>query len=190
MADFRGCAVAAGLLLVMTASACTAATTTRARTTSAKSSSTPTVGARPPARIAINPLGDPAAPRRIVYATTLMSDPLPDPPPVVPVGEARALAVASPHGSGSSSQQFTPRAALRLVTQGDPMSTPAPTPAPAWVVVWPSRLDVHGPPTLTRAERAKMVAAVECVEVVVVDARSGTSTSEYQACVPRGTTSR
>ena len=129
-----------------------------------------------------DPLADPASPRRIHYAPMLISDPLATPPPAVAVSSDEALAIAKrDQDFGTAMQPGVPTATLRMVAIGSPDERPAPR--LAWVLSWRnSRMDLHGPPTLSAERRAEMIAKAECVFVVVVDATSGTTDYVAQFC--------
>lgn len=129
-----------------------------------------------------DPLADPASPRRIHYTPMLISDPLPTPPPAIAVNSDEAMAIAKrDQDFGSAMQPGVPTASLRMVTIGSPDDKPAPR--LAWVLTWRnSRMDLHGPPTLSAEKRAEMVANAKCVFVVVVDATTGSTEYVTQLC--------
>lgn len=139
------------------------------------------------ARVVIDPLSDPASLRRVTYAATLASDPLPDAPPRVAVDRQQALAVASSPGETFGGMEpGVPSATLRMVIEGDPAADPAPVAHPAWVVIWDnSPLVIFGPATLSQEARAQMIAGAHCVFVLVIDAQTAKATSAHQACVSR-----
>jgi hypothetical protein len=129
-----------------------------------------------------DPLADPSRVTRINYSPMLISDPLPSPAPEIAVTSEEALAIARRGQVLSSDMQpGTPTATLRMVTVGPPEDHPAAR--PAWVLTWRnSKPVVHGPVTLSAERRAELIANLNCVFVVVVDAGSGSAEYAAQFC--------
>ena len=129
-----------------------------------------------------DPLADPSRATRINYSPMLVSDPLPSPAPAIAITRKDALAIARRgQDFGPEMQPGTPTVTLRMVTVGPPEDHPAAR--PAWVLTWRnSRLDLHGPVTLSAEKRAELIANANCVFVVVIDATSGSAEYAAQFC--------
>lgn len=131
------------------------------------------------------PLAPPDSPRRVVYDRELVSDPMPKSAPKVSMTASDAIKIAAEQTTISAEQQpGTPDADLRVVYSGVPSATRKLSGRPSWVLTWRNSAPaVRGPVTLTKKEREKIAAGLECVFVVTVDTGSRKSTNALQLCV-------
>ena len=131
------------------------------------------------------PLAPPDSPRRVVYDRELVSDPMPKSAAKVSMTASDAIKIAAEQTTISAEQQpGTPDADLRVVYAGVPSATRKLTGRPSWVLTWRNSAPaVRGPVTLTKKEREKIAAGLECVFVVTVDTGSRKSTNALQLCV-------
>lgn len=149
----------------------------------------PSVSATPsaaPTPRATGPLADPDSPRRIVYGSGLVSDPLPASAARTArssMSAADAIKVATEIGISPDQQPGTPAASLRLVYPGQPDGAQKVTGKPTWLLTWRDSVPaVRGGVDLTDEERRKLIASLQCVFVVTVDPASRTSTNSVQFC--------
>ena len=131
------------------------------------------------------PLAPADSPRRIVYDSELVSDPMPTSAAKVSMTAAEAIKIAAEQTTISAEQQpGTPDADLRVVYPGVSSATRKVAGRPSWVLTWRNSAPaVRGPVTLTAPDRKKIAAGLECVFVVTVDTGSRKSTNALQLCV-------
>jgi len=102
----------------------------------------------------------------------------------VPVDRDAAVAIAESEAFPADWRPGSPVAVLRMVTarKGDGTSGSK----PGWVVIWQgSAPDIHGPITLSNAEREALASRLRCVFVMSVDAASGSVDVAEQICEKR-----
>lgn len=128
--------------------------------------------------IETHPFDAPTSENTITYDADLVSDPLPDPPPTPLIDEAQARARAAVNGPtiGPDARPTATSATLRMLSTIT--DTPAPS-RPGWIVIW-----AHTHPFLSHAVDDDPIdpATIDCEDVVVVDATTGTSPGASQYC--------